>query len=244
VHTVGDLNELKRLGLIENVALFPHGALRPSASAPAVRALDGASSPVIGCHGFFFDHKRIDNLIRAGAKLKARWPKLRLRLVNAEFPSPISGEAIIAAKAVAQETGMSSSIDWHTTFLPVGEIQGLLAGCDLLVLPYDETGDSVSGAVRVAMSSQVPTLTTPVKIFSDLGDAVASVPTNAPDRLAEAIETLLASTERRTELQQRMQTWLEIHDWERMVANLEGMVKALAYGKRREARQHAAGGPV
>ncbi|OYW85934.1 MAG: hypothetical protein B7Z20_08200, partial [Sphingobium sp. 32-64-5] len=227
VHTVGDLNDLKRLGLMENVALFPHGALRPGTAAPAVRALDGGSGPVIGCHGFFFDHKRIDNLIRAAAKLKSRWPKLRLRLVNAEFPSPISGEAIIAAKAVAQETGMSGSIDWHTAFLPVEEIQGLLAGCDLLVLPYDETGDSVSGAVRVAMSSQVPTLTTPVKIFSDLGDAVASVQTNTPDTLAEAIETLLASTERRTELQQRMQTWLEIHDWERMAANLEGMVKAL-----------------
>lgn len=244
VHTVGDLNDLKRLGLMENVALFPHGALRPSTSAPAVRALDGASSPVIGCHGFFFDHKRIDNLIRAAAKLKSRWPKLRLRLVNAEFPNPISGEAIMAAKAVAEETGMSGSIDWHTAFLPVDEIQGLLAGCDLLVLPYDETGDSVSGAVRVAMSSQVPTLTTPVKIFSDLGDAVASVPTNAPDMLADEISILLESSERRIELQRRMLAWLDIHDWSRMAANLEGMVKALAYGKRREARQHAASGPV
>lgn len=239
VHTVGDLNDLKRLGLIENVALFPHGALRPSGPAPMVRTLAEDAAPVIGCHGFFFDHKRIDNLVRAAAKLKSRWPGLRLRLVNAEFPNPISSNAISAAKAVAQETGMSGSIDWHTAFLPVEEIQRLLAECDLLVLPYDETGDSVSGAVRVAMSSQVPTLTTPVKIFSDLGDAVASVPTNAPDKLAEAIADLLSSTDRRIQLQQRMLNWLKIHDWGRMAANLEGMIKALAYGRRREARQNA-----
>lgn len=237
VHTVGDLNDLKRLGLIENVALFPHGALRPSGPAPVVRTLNDGSAPVIGCHGFFFDHKRIDHLIRAAGTLKHRWPNLRLRLVNAQFPSPISGAAIAAAKAVADETGMSGSIDWHTDFLPVDEIQNLLASCDLLVLPYDETGDSVSGAVRVAMSSQVPTLTTPVRIFSDLGDAVASVPTNAPEILADAIERLLDAPDRRAELQGRMQGWLEIHDWKRMTANLEGMVKALAYGRRREMRQ-------
>lgn len=239
VHTVGDLNDLKRHGLIDNVALFPHGAIRPSTPAPAVRALSAGSNPVIGCHGFFFDHKRIDHLIRAAAKLKPQWPGLRLRLVNAQFPSPISASAIAQAKAVAAETGMEGSIDWHTDFLPVEDIQALLAGCDLLVLPYDETGDSVSGAVRVAMSSQVATLTTPVKIFSDLGDAVASVPTNEPEKLAEAIKALLESPEDRSEHQKRMQAWLEMHDWKRMSANLEGIVKALAYARRREVRQSA-----
>jgi glycosyltransferase involved in cell wall biosynthesis len=132
---------------------------------------------------------------------------------------------------------MSDAIEWHTTFLPLEDIKALLAGCDLLVLPYDETGDSVSGAVRVAMSSQVPTLTTPVKIFSDLGKAVASVPTNEPDILADAMRDLLQSPDRRAELQKQMQAWLDIHDWNRMSGNLEGMVKALAYARRREARQ-------
>jgi glycosyltransferase involved in cell wall biosynthesis len=237
VHTVGDLNDLKRHGLVDNVALFPHGAARPNGPAPEVRTIGDGSAPVIGCHGFFFDHKRIDNLIRATAMLRRQWPRLRLRLVNAHFPSPISASAIAAAQSVAAETGMSDAIEWHTTFLPLEDIKALLAGCDLLVLPYDETGDSVSGAVRVAMSSQVPTLTTPVKIFSDLGKAVASVPTNEPDILADAMRDLLQSPDRRAELQKQMQAWLDIHDWNRMSGNLEGMVKALAYARRREARQ-------
>src|SRR5690606_11086350 len=132
---------------------------------PTIRELGPNSAPVIGCHGFFFDHKRIDNLIRAAAKLKTRWPNLRLRLVNARFTGGISDSAINHAERVAREVGMANAIEWCTDFLSIEQIQGLLSGCDLLVLPYDETGDSVSGAVRVAMSSLAPLLATPVKIF-------------------------------------------------------------------------------
>lgn len=236
VHTVGDLNDLKRHGLIDNVSLFPHGAIKLDIAPPTIRRLTSSDSPVIGCHGFFFEHKRIDNLIRAAARLKERWPRLRLRLVNARFPDATSNRAVVEAQAVAAEVGMTDSIDWFTDFLPVDEILDLLAGCDLLVLPYDETGDSVSGAVRVAMSSHVPTLTTPVKIFSDVGEAVASTPSNDPEVLAEAVARLLDSVEDRAALQERMTAWLSAHDWRRTSANLEGMIKALAYARRREAR--------
>lgn len=232
VHTVGDLNELKQWGLVDNVALLPHGALRPTTAGPVIRDLGPTSAPVIGCHGFFFDHKRIDSLIRAAARLKARWPGLRLRLVNARFTGGISDSAIDHARRVAREVGMANAIEWHTDFMAVEDIQSLLSGCDLLVLPYDETGDSVSGAVRVAMSSLTPLLATPVKIFSDVADAVALVESNEPEVLARAIEDLLDSPGERSRVQQSMARWLEMHDWNRIAGTLEGMIKALAVERR------------
>lgn len=232
VHTVGDLNELKQWGLVDNVALLPHGALRPTTAGPVIRELSSTSAPVIGCHGFFFDHKRIDNLIRAAAKLKTQWPSLRLRLVNARFPGGISDTAINHAERVAREVGMMNDIEWHTEFLSIEKIQGLLSDCDLLVLPYDETGDSVSGAVRVAMSSLSPLLATPVKIFSDVADAVSLVEDNDPDALALAIQKLLDSPNERLRVQKSMAHWLEVHDWNRIAATLEGMIKALAIERR------------
>lgn len=232
VHTVGDLNELKLWGLVDNVALLPHGALRPTTTGPVIRELGSNSAPVIGCHGFFFDHKRIDNLIRAAAKLKTRWPNLRLRLVNARFTGGISDSAINHAERVAREVGMADAIEWRTDFLSIEEIQGLLSGCDLLVLPYDETGDSVSGAVRVAMSSLAPLLATPVKIFSDVADAISLVESNDPDILAQAIQSLLDSPSERLRIQQSMARWLEVHDWNRIAGTLEGMIKALAVERR------------
>ncbi|WP_312062132.1 glycosyltransferase [Brevundimonas sp.] len=232
VHTVGDLNALKAWGLLDNVALLPHGALRPTTAGPVIRDLGPTSAPVIGCHGFFFDHKRIDSLIRAAARLKPRWPGLKLRLVNARFTGGLSDAAIEHAQAVAQEVGMTASIEWHTDFMAVEEIQSLLSGCDLLVLPYDETGDSVSGAVRVAMSSLSPLLTTPVKIFADVAEAVAMVESNAPDVLAGAIEDLLEAPSERLRIQKAMARWLEIHDWNRIAGTLEGMIKALVVERR------------
>lgn len=236
VHTIDDLNRLKGYGLIDNVALFPHGAIRPEAPPPPVRALGPASAPVIGCHGFLFHHKRVDALIRAAAELRGRWPGLRLRLVNASFGDEGSAAALQHAREVAAEVGMTDAIDWVTDFLPVEEIRARLAGCDLLVLPYDETGDSSSGAVRVAMSAQVPTLTTTAKIFDDVADAVSRVESNAPAELAAAMARLLESPEQRARVQGRIVRWLELHDWRRMAAQLEGIVKALAYARRREAR--------
>lgn len=240
VHTIDDLNRLKAYGLIDNVALFPHGATRPDAPPPPVRALGPASAPVIGCHGFLFHHKRVDALIRAAAELRGRWPGLRLRLVNASFGDEGSAAALAHAREVAAEVGMADAIDWVTDFLPVEEIRARLAGCDLLVLPYDETGDSSSGAVRVAMSAQVPTLTTTAKIFDDVADAVAQVESNAPAELAAAMARLLESPAERTRVQSRIVRWLELHDWRRMAGQLEGMVKALAYARRRAGRGAAA----
>ncbi len=241
VHTVGDLNDLKHWGLIDNVALLPHGALRPTTAGPAIRDLGAMSAPVIGCHGFFFDHKRIDSLIRAAARLKPRWPGLKLRLVNARFTDGISDAAIDHARAVAEEVGMTASIEWHTDFMAVEEIQSLLSGCDLLVLPYDETGDSVSGAVRVAMSSLSPLLTTPVKIFADVAGAVATVESNAPEVLAKAIQDLLETPSERARIQKAMARWLEMHDWNRIAGTLEGMIKAMVVERRlaRSQDEHA-----
>lgn len=127
---------------------------------------------------------------------------------------------------------MMKDIEWHTEFLSIEKIQGLLSDCDLLVLPYDETGDSVSGAVRVAMSSLSPLLATPVKIFSDVADAVSLVEDNDPDALALAIQKLLDSPNERLRVQKSMAHWLEIHDWNRIAATLEGMIKALAIERR------------
>ena len=232
VHTVPDLNLLKSYGLIDNVTLLPHGAIAPR-FAPRVRPLPSNSAPLIGCHGFFFSHKGIDKLIRAAAVLRQEWPGLRVRLVNARFPGGASDGAIAMARAVAEEVGMTDAIDWRLDFLPVDEINSLLAECDVLALPYDESEDSASGAVRVAMTSLSPLVVSDVKIFAEIDDAVVKVGGGTPEAFADAIADLLRSAERRLEVQQSMQAWLEAHDWKRIAATMDGMIKGLADAQRR-----------
>jgi len=231
VHNIDDLNTLVKLGLDRNVGLFPHGAHAPTQS-PWPRTLGRGDAPIIGCHGFFFRHKGIDKLIRAAAILRREWPDLRLRLVNARFPGPEHDEVIEECRAIAAEVGMEDAIDWHLDFLPVEQVEALLSECDMIVLPYDESDDSASGAVRTSLATMVPLLATRVKIFGDLDAAVAWADNNDPDVLAEAIAPILRSPEKRREIQAGMHAWLSAHDWQKMASTLENMIHGLVRQKR------------
>ena len=231
VHTREDLNLLLELGLDRNIGLFPHGAVAPDVS-PWPRRLRAGDAPVIGCHGFFLRHKGIDKLIQAAAILRREWPDLRLRLVNARFPNPEHEGAVDECMELARELGIEDAIEWHLDFLPTDRIEALLSGCDLIVLPYDDSDDSVSGAVRTALASMVPLVATRVKIFGDLGAAVGWADSNDPGVLAEIIAPLLRSPEKRREIQAGMHAWLAMHDWQRMAATLENMLHGLVRQKR------------
>jgi glycosyltransferase involved in cell wall biosynthesis len=219
------MNLLKSYGLVENVVLLPHGAM-PGQAPSTIRSLPSSASPVIGCHGFFLSHKRIDRLIAALPALRRTWPGIRLRLVNANYPGE-SDQLIAASKALAESLRVDDAIEWHTDFLPIEEIGRLLSGCDLVVLPYDQSRDSASGAVRVAMSSLAPVMTTDVNIFAELRGVVAQAESNDPACLATAITALLKDEGRRTEVQQNMQAWLDRHSWRRISNQLDGMICGL-----------------
>ena len=231
VHTRDDLNLLLELGLDRNVGLFPHGAAAPGRS-PWPRRLRAGDAPIIGCHGFFLRHKGIDKLIRATALLRREWPDLKLRLINARFPNPEHEGAVGECEALARALGIEDAIEWHLDFLPTDEIEHLLSGCDLIALPYDDSDNSVSGAVRTALASMVPLVATRAKIFADLGDAVGRTDGNDPETLAAAIAPLLRSPEKRREIQAGMHAWLVAHDWQRLATTLEDMVHGLVRQKR------------
>lgn len=231
VHNAADMNFLMSLGLKHNVGLLPHGAFTKD-QAPWPRRLSTTDAPIIGCHGFFFRHKGIDKLIRAAALMRQEWPNLKLRLVNARFPEPGHDAYINECKNLAIILGMADAIEWHQDFLPIEEVDALLASCDVIALPYDESDDSASGAVRVAMASMIPLLATKVKIFGELGDAAEWVDSNAPDLLADALASLLRSPERRRTVQAAMYEWLMEHDWKRVSGTLEGMIQGLVKERR------------
>ncbi|MDT8870503.1 glycosyltransferase [Komagataeibacter rhaeticus] len=123
-------------------------------------------------------------------------------------------------------------MEWHLDFLPVAEIETLLEGCDVIVLPYDESDDSASGAVRTALATMVPLVATRVKIFSELEGAVAWADNNDPDELAKVIAPLLESPEKRRAIQAGMHDWLMAHDWQHIARNLENMLYGLVRQKR------------
>lgn len=224
VHNIDDVNYLLDIGVSENVCLFPHGTENPI-SWPDLRRDFSEENPVIGSHGFFLPHKGIDKLINILPDLKKKWPKLKLKLLNSEFTDDkISKKEIDLCKELAKELGVFEDIEWFTDFMDFNTINNHMKDCDLLVLPYDETIESASGAVRTCMTSLVPIITTDVHIFRELDDAVIRVENDDRQSLLDAVENTLCSYELRYSQQNKIKEWLNIRDWRKMSSRLEAMV--------------------
>lgn len=187
VHAIGDLNRLKRIGVVDNVALFPHGIM--DAGEPEPRPSDQV--PTIASYGFFLPHKGLHELVEAMGLLKQRGVDVRLRMLNAEYPVPESRAQIERAKALIAELGVDDRISLETGFLRDEDSMAQLVDSDLIVFPYQGTGESASGAVRYGLASGRPVAVTPLPIFDDVGHVVHRLPGTDPQALADGLAALL-----------------------------------------------------
>jgi glycosyltransferase involved in cell wall biosynthesis len=223
VHTVADLDRMASLGVV--ATLLPHGAPAGAPPRPA-RELPPESDPLVGCYGFFLPGKGIGTLIEAVAALRQQWPRIRLRLVNAAYGDPESAREIAACRALADAAGVT--VEWHLDLLPNTESMALLAGCDLIALPYAPSRESSSAAVRSALASGVPVAVTRIPLFDDVADAVARLPGGDVAAVAEGLAALLADPARRAALGEAATRWLADRAVPDIARRLQGMLRGLA----------------
>jgi len=184
VHSVKDLNTLKKIGLIDNVTLFPHGVL---SQAVTPKTKNKRIYPLIASYGFCLPHKGLRELIQAAALLRDRQQPVMLRLVNAEYPDPISSKLILELKALVTELNMESFVEFFTNFLQDSQSLELLSEADLLVFAYQNTGESSSAAVRYGLSVERPVAVTPLGIFDDIEGAAFRFSDTSPEIIASGL---------------------------------------------------------
>lgn len=209
VHTLDDLNNLKRIGISDNTVLMPHGVNEPTADLPGPSS-DGL---VIGTFGFLLPHKGTDQLIAAFAGLNE--PKARLRLVTAVRDDPISRHELQHCRRIAERHGVADRIDWYTDFLPHSEVERLLAGCHMVVMPYQHTHESSSGAVTVALAACPDVATTPAPIFDPVRDATHAIDGFDSGAIHYVLQQLRAGfdPEVRARVHAGRRRWLDAHRW-------------------------------
>lgn len=229
VHTHADLNRLKALGLVENVTLFPHGLLdyRPHRPNHVPRPHYWR----IGSYGFFLPHKGLLELIESVALLRDQGLDLRLRLVNAAYPIAESLALIEQAQHLIHRLRLELNCELYTDFLEDAQSLALLEECDLIVFPYQQTGESASGAVRYGLATGRPVAVTPLAIFDDVADAVLRLPGTESRAIAEGIASLLRDmgedNETLRHLELRSQRWRDQHRYSRLGNRFLGMCRAL-----------------
>lgn len=234
VHSIADLNRLKAIGLIDNVALFPHGALIPTQ--PTVKPRSKEALPLVATYGFCLPHKGLAETIDAVAVLKDRGNPVRLRMINAEFPAPLSAELVASLRRRIQHHGLDDLVEFDARFHEDAITLDMLAEADLIVFGYQNTGESASGAVRYGLAAQRPVAVTPLAIFDDLGDAVFRFDGANRVAIADGIERFLADAKADTDAARTQAEaaarWRAQHDYRIVAKRLRNICYALAADRR------------
>jgi glycosyltransferase involved in cell wall biosynthesis len=229
-HGLEDMNRLKALGLVDNVMLFPHGVVKKGQD-PTVPAKHYAT-PLVSSFGFCLPNKGLLELVHAVYLLKREGRSVRLRMLNAEHPTPESVAEVQRIKETIQRLDLQDSVEMHSEFLEEDVCLTLLGEADLVVNPYQLTGESASGSVRYGLAARRPVAVTPLPIFNDLGDAVFRMPGTTPREIAEGITSALRNIEEETETAKRVRfaarRWLDAHDYSLQAIRLMRMARALA----------------
>lgn len=230
VHTIEDMNFLKSYGLTRNTTFLPQGVLHlPEENTLSINLPTfNKNKLIIGSYGFFMPHKGIFQLINAFKKLLKSIPDVRLVLINAEYRSLISKEEIKRCMFHAKQLGIYHLIEWHNDFKTNEESLSLIGKCDFMVFPYQKTEESTSAAVRMALASRKPVLTTPLAIFDDIKEITYQLKgINTQDILAGILDFLELSDDERREIMSKQNQWLIDNDWKKISNRLQGMLKGL-----------------
>lgn len=227
VHSPGDLNRLKGYGLLDNVALFPHGVL--DWPEPAER-VPGATFR-IASYGFFLPHKGLPQLVEALALLRREGRNVRLNMVNAEYPVSESTTLVAQVKALAQQLGVEELVEFCTDFLDDHDSLARLDAADLVVFPYQNTGESASGAVRYGLASGRPVAVTPLAIFDDVSRVTHRLQGQTPRELADGIGQLMDDIAARSPCIEQVRAeaarWRASHRYSRLGERLMNTLTAL-----------------
>ena len=196
VHQESDARFLAEIGLQENVTVVPIGAAAPPELSPSeVRAaLELGSRPVVGTFGFLLPHKGTLELVKALDPLRAEFPDLLLVALCARYPHVESKEYEDRIRAEIAARGMEDSVLLVTEYLTDEVARTLLRGTDVIVLPYQETGESSSAALRFILPLGRPVVVTDAPIFSDSRDALLVVDGDATS-IEDGVRRVLMDTD-------------------------------------------------
>jgi glycosyltransferase involved in cell wall biosynthesis len=227
VHSVHDLNRLKEIGLVENVALFPMGLPQPFiGDRRAVRrslGLDGKT--IVASFGYLLPNKGLPELVRAFALLHASRPDTHLLMLNALYPIDASEQERDVCLDEIRRLGVRDSVTLVTDFLDEAVVLARLAAADVVVYPYQHTQESASAAVKMGLGSGTAVAVTPLPIFADVAAISHSLPGTGPAEIAEGLASLLSDPARLAALDEQQRTWIAAHDWATLSARLDGLIR-------------------
>jgi glycosyltransferase involved in cell wall biosynthesis len=187
------VRELTRAAGYEGpVWVVPH----PAWPVPEIKAARVAGGPVIGCFGVVNSSKRIPELLRAFADVRARHPEATLLLLGPTSPGFDLDRRL-------QRLGLEGEGLVREGWVDEGRLWALMAGVDVCVNLRHPTMGETSGSVIRALSLGKPLVVSEVGWFAELPREVAlAVPVDEHEVeiLTAALELLVSRDDMRAEM--------------------------------------------
>jgi glycosyltransferase involved in cell wall biosynthesis len=183
---------------------------------------------VISTFGFLLPHKGILELIQAVGILRRTMPDVLLLAVCSIHPDGSSAWYRDECRAEVKRLGLEESVVLVTDFLPEAQAQALLAASDLIVLPYKETEESQSAALRFVLPVGRPILAPDIAIFADAREALVLVPDASPAGLAAAIANLISDPDSLDQLAERAAAFARRISWTSIASRYQRLYAELS----------------
>lgn len=226
VHTPNDIKKLIQFGINQNnVILIPQGnKLFPEVAKTLSDEKIFANSKIISTFGFFLPHKGILETIEAMPKLLNRYPDTLLIVICSLYPVTASLDCFEKCKSMVNQLCLNKNVLFFTDFLKEDEIVELLRLSNIVVMPYKETKESSSAAVRFALSSFRPVITTDVPIFNEFDNEVFKIIECNPENIAQGVIELFENREFQLIIVNNARKWVEKRSWTNISKEYIGII--------------------
>jgi glycosyltransferase involved in cell wall biosynthesis len=226
IHSQYARNALAQLdaALLSKALTIPHGGFANVSShyqteqEAAKAALDFApGAPLILIFGTVKPNKRLDLAIQALQRVSHSYPKAQLVVVGKPQDRTVAN-----ARTLARELGVEDHIIWHLDYATDQQMGLFFSAADVALFPYQWIYQS--GALLMAMSFGRPVIATAVGSNADTIEHEVNgllVPLDDPDKMADAILTLLDDPAAASALGQRANEHVSDQlSWKRFAARL------------------------
>jgi len=194
VHSHRDTEKLRQLNLAHKVIFFPQGISNVHPAPIKIDRLLGKF--VIATYGFALPGKGLTQAVDAFSLLNKAHPgKFHLLMINSEYPVQQSAELIASIKEQIDRSNVSELVTTINDYLPDSESVGYLQLANLIIYPYQGTGESSSAAVRMGLAAGVPIAVAPLNIFDDVRSVVITLPGMDTQQIKTGVMDIVKSME-------------------------------------------------
>ena len=233
VHTIDDLNNLKRIGLIDNVVIVPQGISLYEKS--YINSDIKKTDFTIACFGFLYPHKGAAKLIEAFSKFVKLYPDVNVKLkllmtVKDDYKTVNEFEF---CKKIIEDLLIKDYVEWYVEFLEIDVIKSHLEDCDCVILPYQYTEESSSAASRMVLSICDCVAVTPAPIFDDIRDCCFTLDGFEKENIFYFIESAYKGLDENlvNKVKENRNNWIHENNWTSIVKIYDGILKGVSIDK-------------